>query len=86
MTPAGDEWVEVGRYELGAGRPSALEAVAAWLRERGSGAAEPAAEDVLVQPLCGRAADGRWSQECRVLVRRAVLTVPVVPVVPVVQP
>ncbi|MFB7947950.1 hypothetical protein ACFC6L_23890 [Kitasatospora phosalacinea] len=49
------------------------EAVAGWLLERGIDAAGVAADDVLVQPLCGRGADGRWSRECRVLVRRAAL-------------
>ncbi|MGW4808299.1 hypothetical protein [Kitasatospora sp. NPDC004272] len=72
MRPAGDDRVEVGRYELGAGRPSAPEAAAAWLRERGDGAVRFGAQDVLVQPLCGREADGQRSRECRVLLRRAV--------------
>ncbi|MFE1322572.1 hypothetical protein [Kitasatospora phosalacinea] len=70
---AEDDWVELGRYEAGEGRPSVAEAVAEWLGERGADAAGVAADDVLVQPLCGREADGRWSRECRVLVRRAAL-------------
>ncbi|GLW73866.1 hypothetical protein Kpho02_61640 [Kitasatospora phosalacinea] len=66
-------WVELGRCEAGEGRPPVAETVAGWLRERGIDAAGVTADDVLVQPLCGREADGRRSRECRVLVRRTVL-------------
>ncbi|MFF4341216.1 hypothetical protein ACFY00_14925 [Kitasatospora sp. NPDC001540] len=65
--------MELGRCEAGEGRPPVAEAVAGWLRERGIDAAGVAADEVLVQPLCGRETDGRWSRECRVLVRRSVL-------------
>ncbi|GAA1991951.1 hypothetical protein [Catenulispora subtropica] len=57
-------WISLGVYEL---EPpaEAMTIARTWCGDRGG----LGADDVMVQPLCGRDHDGRWSREARIFVR-----------------
>jgi hypothetical protein len=69
-----DEFVPVVVYDTDHGRrPKPLEALQAWLRERGIDEMPFGADDVLVIAPCGRGTDGNWDRSVIVHVRAAQL-------------
>jgi hypothetical protein len=67
-TPAG-EFVRVLVYDTDHGHPKPMEALQAWLRERGINEMPFDADDVLVIAPCGRNKDSNWDRSVAVHVR-----------------